>query len=200
VALDLLQIGWVVGPANPPPLTGLTPVATEGEWVLYRRAEQPPRASVLTSWRTVPGPDAALQAVSDPSFDPSAEAVVEGTGPGPVGTPGGTGTATYQARGLQAAVVQVQAPSQALVLIRNPYDSGWHATVDGRDAPIVPADYLMQGVVVPAGTHTIVLSYDDPWIGYGLLGSAIAVALLVGAALALRMRERARDWTRWRTR
>jgi uncharacterized membrane protein YfhO len=100
-------------------------------------------------------------------------------------------SAAYRDLGPQAAVVRVQTPAPALVLIRNPYDPDWHATVDGRAAPIAPADYLMQGVMVPAGTHTIALAYDDPWIGYGLLGSAIAVALLAGAGVYGRKRERA---------
>jgi hypothetical protein len=188
--LDLMEVGFIVSGEHPPE-PGDAPVAGEDPWVLYRRAEQPPRASVLTSWRTVSGPDAALQAVIDPSFDPSAEAVVEGASPGPPGPRHGAGSATYRDLGPQAAVVQVTAPAPALVLIRNSYDRDWHATVDGRAAPLVPADYLMQGVMVPAGTHTIALAYDDPWIGYGLLGSAIAVALLVGAAIAARRRKRA---------
>jgi hypothetical protein len=195
--LDLMQVGFIVSGSHPPE-PGDTAVAQEGPWFLYRRAQPPTRASVLTSWRTVPGPDAALQAVIDPSFDPSRTAVVEGTGPGPTGTPGGVGSAVYRDLGPQAAQVQVQAPAPALVLIRNAYDPNWHATVDGKAALIVPADYLMQGVMVPAGAHSIDLHYDDPWTGYGVLGSAIALALLVGAAFAARRRERLGDWTTWR--
>ena len=43
-------------------------------------------------------------------------------------------------------------------------------------------------VAVPEGTHTIMLGYDDPWIGYGLLGSGLALVVLLGPALVLRRR------------
>jgi hypothetical protein len=33
------------------------------------------------------------------------------------------------------------------------------------------------------------LRYDDPWVGYGLLGSALALAALAAAAFALRRRQ-----------
>jgi hypothetical protein len=188
VALDLLQVGWVVGPAVAPPLPGLTPEATDGEWILYRRSDQPPRASVLSSWRNVSGPDGALQAVIDPAFDPSATAVVEGAAPAPNGTSTAAGQAVYRELGPQAAVAQIRATAPSLVLIRNAYDPNWHATLDGRGVPLLHADYVAQGVMVPAGDHTIALAYDDPWIGYGMLGSAIAVALLAGAAYGSRRR------------
>jgi uncharacterized membrane protein YfhO len=59
--------------------------------------------------------------------------------------------------------------------------------VDGRPARILPADHFLMGVPVQTGTHTIRLTYHDPWIGYGLLGSLLAVlALLVVALLAWR--------------
>jgi hypothetical protein len=42
---------------------------------------------------------------------------------------------------------------------------------------------------VSAGHHTISLAYDDPTIGYGLLGSALVLLGMLGAALALRRRD-----------
>ncbi len=41
-----------------------------------------------------------------------------------------------------------------------------------------------------AGRHTILLAYDDPWIGYGLLGSALALAMVLGLAALLIRRAR----------
>jgi len=45
-------------------------------------------------------------------------------------------------------------------------------------------------VAVPAGHHTIVLRYDDPFVRYGLAGSAAALAIVIGAALALMVRRK----------
>lgn len=184
--LDLLQTGPIVGPSAFPPLPGLEPVLTEGDWTVYRRTEFPPRASLVTEWEVASAGE-ALRIVTEPTFDPSSAAVVEEPlAASPTAQPGGI--AAYQSRGTQAAEVFVDAPSPALLVVRNVWDPGWRATVDGRPAPVVVADYLLQGVPVPAGRHTVELRYDDPWVGYGLLGSALALAALAAAAFVLRGR------------
>jgi hypothetical protein len=198
--LDMLQVGLVVGPSDYPILGDVVPVTEEGRWTLYRRQTVPPRASVITSWQVVPSPGHALAAVVDGEFDPSALAILESDPfprPGPGGEPqeeptGPTrpGRAVYRWFGPQAARVVVDAPASAVLLVRNAWDPGWHATVDGRPAPVLKADYLLQAVPVPPGRHTVLLEYDDPWIGYGLLGSGIALGTLLLLALVLRRRER----------
>lgn len=192
-AMDLLQVRWVVGPAGDPPLEGLSPITREGRWELYRVPGAPARASVLTTWRQVRSMDEALREVFDPAFHPSQEAVIEGdpgVQPGPPSTGGGAGHAVYTPLGLQAARVVMDAPAPAVLLIRNMYDVHWHATVDGKPARVLPTDLLLQGVPVPPGRHTVLLTYDDPWVGYGLAGTAVALVLF--SALALLLVRRAR--------
>jgi uncharacterized membrane protein YfhO len=79
-----------------------------------------------------------------------------------------------------------------VVLVRNAYDPGWHATVDGHPVAVLAADYVDQGVPVPTGSHTIVLSYDDPAVGYGLVGTALSLVALLGSAAFLRARRKSR--------
>jgi len=190
VALDLLQVRWVVSPRDGPPVEWATRVAAEGSWGLYERSDVPPRASVLSSWVVVPSSEEALRTVAASEFDPESTGVLEeNPGLGPSGPPGQRGTATYISLGPQSARVVVDASSPSVVLVRNPYDTGWHATVDGRSARILPADYLIQGVPIPSGHHVIQLTYDDPSIGYGVAGSATALIVLLGAAATLHRRE-----------
>ena len=135
-----------------------------------------------------------------PGFDPNAEAIVEkdpGLHAAATAGLGGTapaeppaGTAEYTGEGAQAAKVLVETASPALVLVRNAYERNWHATVDGRPAPVLPADSLIQAVPVGPGRHVVRLAYDDPTIGYGLLGSALSLVALAAAAALFAAKER----------
>jgi hypothetical protein len=200
--LDLLQIGLVVGPSSRPPLPGLESVASQGHWTLYRIprlilpssagktdiqiAGPVPRASLVTDWEVVE-PGEALQMVTEPIFDPSTRAVVE-EDPGIEPSGETPRRVVYRQRGPQAADITVEAGSPSLLVIRNAWDPGWRASIDGRPASVLVTNYLLQGIAVPAGRHTVELRYDDPWVGYGLLGSALALVALGVLALALRRR------------
>lgn len=46
-----------------------------------------------------------------------------------------------------------------LVISEIHYPPGWHATIDGKPAEIIQTNYLLRGLVVPAGTHTIEMQY-----------------------------------------
>jgi uncharacterized membrane protein YfhO len=83
-----------------------------------------------------------------------------------------------------------------VLLVRNPWDENWHATVDGRPVPLLHADYVMQAVAVPAGTHTVDLYYRDGAIGVGLWVSGVAWAVLFLGIGVLRRREARPGFTR----
>ncbi|MFE7272091.1 alpha-(1-_3)-arabinofuranosyltransferase family protein [Streptomyces sp. NPDC057623] len=65
------------------------------------------------------------------------------------------------------------------------FNDGWHATLNGRELTPVRLDGWQQGWRIPAGAGgTVELSYE-PAVLYegGLIGSAVAIALLAGLAL-----------------
>ena len=99
------------------------------------------------------------------------------------------GEVTYTSLGPQAASIGVRSSRPAILLVRDVLDDNWHATLDGESVPVLRADYLLQAVAVPEGTHTVVLTYDDPMIGLGLAGSAVALGGLAVPAVILRRRE-----------
>jgi hypothetical protein len=149
-------------------------------------------ASVVGQWAVVGSADEALDEVIATGFDPEAIVILE-RDPGLASrgdVAGLAGTADYRQLSDQAARIEVRASRPAVVLVRNTYDPNWHASVDGRPVKVLPADYVVQGIPVSAGRHVVRVWYDDPTIGYGLAGSAAAIALLLGAAVVLRVRSR----------
>jgi hypothetical protein len=68
------------------------------------------------------------------------------------------------------------------------YPSGWKATVDGKEVDIYRANYMLRGIQVDGGKHTVVFEYVTPgsgtaktiaWIGSILLLLAIAGLIIL---------------------
>jgi hypothetical protein len=187
--LDLLQVGWVVAPAGLAPEADWMPVTQQEEWILYRRRNPPPRVSLVPVWTVVRSPDRARETVTDSRFDPSSGVILE-RDPGlrPGARLQGPGTIRFRWLGANSARVDIDAQAPAIALVRNSYDPNWHATVDGRPTRVLSADYVLQGIPVGPGHHTILLAYRDRWIGIGLAGSALSLLALIVGSLATRGR------------
>lgn len=188
--LRLLGVGHLIGRSEQelPPGVGGTIVRTEGGYRLVEVNGGQPRASVVTSWEVVGSEEAALERVLQPGFDPAAVAVLE-EDPGleHVDPDAAVSTSvTYAEERPEVAVLGVETSVPAIVVVRNAWDEGWTATVDGRPTPVLYADHVLQGVAVPAGTHEVRLTYREPAIGLGLVLSALAwLGLLIALGVAI---------------
>lgn len=81
-------------------------------------------------------------------------------------------------------VIDVTTIEPALLVVADAYDPGWHATVDGTDTPVYPANLLFRGLFIPAGAHQVVMSYRPRTFPAGL--ALAGIAFLVGGAMLWR--------------
>jgi hypothetical protein len=187
---NLLAVGWVVRPIQDGTVPGETRVRATRRFALYRRNAVASPASLITNWRTVDSPDVALTFVRGSAFHPNREAVVEGTAPAfaKLASPIRQSTPRYRAGRPGSATITVHAVQPSLLLIRTPYANGWKATIDGHSAPVLPTDYVDQGVFVPAGRHVVKLTFTDPWVLRGVYGTVATIVVLLLGAIAVRGR------------
>ena len=195
---ELLGVRYLVVPSGiASPIPGRV-VAREYGYDLYAIEGGEPRASVVPAWSVASDGADALRQILVPGFDPAATAVVERRPSLPTGVaaaPDGAapGSAETRRDGTSEIDVSVRSDEPAVMLLREPYDRGWHATVDGRPVPILRADYFLQAVSVPAGSSEVRFTYDDPAIGEGLLASGVVWLLLLFAIVVAVARERRRE-------
>ncbi len=71
-----------------------------------------------------------------------------------------------------------------LVLAEAYYEKGWKATIDDNETTIYPVNYMLRGLKVPAGKHTINLVFDPKVVKTGsaitLTSSILLILLILG--------------------
>ena len=173
-------------PVAPAPGVSGRTLETEGAYRLVEIDGTQPRASVVPSWTVVSGERAALDAVLEPGFDPAAVAVLASE-PGLIQSPPGpAGSATYQEVSPEDVRIRAEAAVPSILVVRNAWDDGWSATLDGRAVPVLRADAFLQGIAIPAGSHDVRLTYREPAIGRGVALSALVwLGFLVALAVVI---------------
>jgi uncharacterized membrane protein YfhO len=66
------------------------------------------------------------------------------------------------------------------------YAHGWQATIDGVASPIIPVNYTLRGIEVPAGDHEIIFKFKPAVVAFGskiALASSILLFLVLGLSL-----------------
>lgn len=66
------------------------------------------------------------------------------------------------------------------------YDKGWKAYIDGKEAPIVKANYVLRAISIPAGSHKIKFEFKpDTYYKYNKFAaiSSVLIYLLLGAGI-----------------
>lgn len=70
---------------------------------------------------------------------------------------GGVDGVVFDGDGFKA---DVTTSTNAVLVVSNSYSTNWKATIDGRPAEVFPAYGALWGVLVPAGSHAVKLSYE----------------------------------------
>jgi membrane protein YfhO len=194
-ALSLLSVTDVMQDPHDPPvkLPGLR-VAYDGpDARIYSNERALPRTFLVSSQKVVDGGDAALAATTAPGFDGRRVAVTEKAVPGLAQAPTGAdpGSARFVHYGDERVEIEAKATGRSLLVLTDVDYPGWKVKVDGKPADVQRVDYLLRGVAVPAGTHTVEFSYRPLSFTIGWIVSLLGLAA-VAATAVVGWRRRAR--------
>ncbi|HJV33565.1 YfhO family protein, partial [Geomonas sp.] len=82
--------------------------------------------------------------------------------------------------------------ANAMLVLGEKYYQGWRATVDGKSSEIYPVDYVLRGVYLTPGKHSVSFLFDPTPFKVGkylTLGSFAVFAFALLRELLLRRRE-----------
>lgn len=98
-----------------------------------------------------------------------------------------TGTIELTAYSPDKLTYLSNSPTEQVAVFSEVYYRGqedWKAYVDGKEVPHFRADYVLRGMRVPAGKHTIEFRFDPSVVALGNTLDLIANLLLIGLILA----------------
>lgn len=130
------------------------------------------------------------------TFDPATTAIVDQTKFKTASqsyASGGKARLTEARGNLLRYQVQNPAGPGLLVFSEIYYPEGWKATIDGKEASFIRANYVLRAMEVPAGNHEIIFRFepDSFFVGNRIsLISSIAVFALLGATVFLSLRRK----------
>ena len=148
------------------------------DYVRLLRRQSTPRYTFTTEYRVV-SPEAALAQL--PSL-PANMVLLEET-PSFASRPSGKGNVRVTKFSLNEVTLAVDAPAAGLVGCSESNMNGWRASVDGRPARILAANYAFRAIEVPRGSHVVRLRYHPPAFRVAL---AISVAGLILCLIGFR--------------
>jgi hypothetical protein len=93
--------------------------------------------------------------------------------------PGLDSSVAYERPFSDLMVLKVRANQPGFLRVIESFDPGWHATVDGAPANVLPADDFALAIRLDPGSHEVRLQYVTPGAKTGVAISLVSLALLV---------------------
>jgi hypothetical protein len=150
-----------------------------------------PRAGLYAHWENQPDDEAALKTLASEAFDPEQTVIVAGNTPAapPAEARGKkAGTVEFTSYAPKRFTLKAKVESPAVLLINDRYDPQWKVWVDGQPAELLRCNYVMRGVALQPGEHTVELRYlvDLTSLYVSLGGIAFSLLLCGWVVLASR--------------
>jgi hypothetical protein len=184
----LLGVGVLaVPPGSPPEAVGFVERATlPGNAVALARPAVPRVRLVHRVDAVATDADAVERTIADPADD---VVIVAGDEPPSVAPPpgGDAESARIAVDEPEHVAIDVEARSDAMLMLTDTYYPGWSATVDGNPVPIWRANVTFRAVHVGPGAHRVEFRYAPRSFTFGAAVSALAlviVAVLTASATA----------------
>jgi len=105
-----------------------------------------------------------------------------------LGWQGTTGTVDVVNYRAGKVMLKTRSPVPAVLRVAERWDPDWKATVDGNNADVKRIEYFCQGVELPPGTHSVILTYSPAKWFFCLQVTGFLVLLTTSISLCFRKR------------
>ena len=175
------------GITRPTQLEELTVVTNnDGDLALFEFTGALPRAKLYFNWQVNTNDQANLKTLADLNFDPAKTVLVSTPQKNlpAVATNENSSTVEFKSYAPKHLAFAANATEPSVLLLNDKYDPHWSVTVDGKPAELLRCNFLMRGVYLTPGQHTVQFDFSLPNMPLYITLAAMGVGLcLVGCLL-----------------
>ncbi len=186
-ALDLMNTRYIVARQQLPGTEVAFKSQQSGVLVL-ENPDAVPRGFFVGQTEIVENTEDMWARLRDSSFDPQTTALLSEPLDGPVTPIDSASTANVELERHTPSeiewTVQTDAP-RLFVASEVYYPAGWKSYLDGEEVPIRRVDYLLRGVHVPEGEHTLVMRFEPKAEQYGRWIAGVSTVLVYGGIISM---------------
>jgi hypothetical protein len=154
---------------------------TNGDYAVFEFPDALPRAKLYSNWQVNTNDHESLNLIVSPSFDPARNVVVSTDipAPPPAATNQDSGIVEITGYAPKDVSLKSDAPAPTVLLLNDRFEPAWKVAVDGKPQTTLRCNFLMRGVYLDPGTHTIEFKYQPPFHALYLSLAAIAVGIVL---------------------
>lgn len=172
--LDMLGVRYLIGRGQPLELP--RPLFQSPDYWVVENPSALPRAFVPPRVETISDDKLRLEKISSREFDPRQTAYIEATNVLMTGCSGSVDVLEEKPEHIRL-IARMQTPG--LVVLGDPWDSGWKVRVDGKPTTIYRTNHALRGVLVPSGTVNLEFDYAPASFSHGCKLSMFSALVVV---------------------
>jgi hypothetical protein len=175
---DLVNLKYVLLPPGAPSPGSKFKLVYDGtDGRIYQNNNVFPRAFLITNALSCLDDNSALALIRAGNIDLRREVIISGCRQ--VNSGGSSsGSLMIDEYGPQQITVRADVRSHAFLVLTDTYDSDWHVWVDGRQVPLLRADFAFRAVALVPGSHKVRFLYRPLTF---ILGLVLSTTALLGA-------------------
>ncbi|MCY4233627.1 MAG: YfhO family protein [Bacteroidetes bacterium] len=186
-ALDMMNVRYIISPT---PVIGTLDVeyGQQSGLTVYENLDALPRAFFVGEIEVIEDPNEAMRRLQENSFNPAINALLHSGIDSEITSIDSSSTINVNQVDYSPRKITYEVETDAsrlLVLSEVYYPAGWEATLNGESIDIHRVNYLLRGVVVPAGQHTLEMTFNPTSYIWGKRLSLFSTIFVYGLAITL---------------
>ncbi|MGA2279487.1 MAG: hypothetical protein ABSG80_04205 [Verrucomicrobiota bacterium] len=162
-----------------------------GDYALFEFTGALPRVKLYSNWQVNTNDDTTLKTLASTNFDPWQTVLVSMPLPVAAATNQNAGLVEFKSYAPKQLVFAANAVAPSVLLLNDKYDPHWRVTVDGKLASLLRCNFLMRGVYLAPGTHTVQFQFKLPDSLMYVTLTAITIGILLCGFLIVSNRHKA---------